>query len=304
MPHPHAGEEHSYLLARSSLDDYQSFMRAYAVGGHELDRGRLVAEWRRADDRMAELRADEPDRADNNSPEPLPAHLRPLAAAVERDPVFRQAFSDATYEFAVVDLDRVIVSQRLVSLEHVARLHARLGRASSDEDLFHFCLPAGREPPAFRASRIADEEFAFRSESSDLRFLDAVLLRPDQLTGYHAVGPVAGVIALVVGFGSNYLNVLSVDGRLVLNNGHHRACALWDLGHRRVPCVIHTITHPDEIPVHAPRAVRRQPEVYLTGPRPPLVGDYFDTLLSRRVPIALTAKEVRVRYAVDEKDVP
>ena len=132
----------------------------------------------------------------------------------------------------------------------------------------------------------------------------AVMLRPDQLVGYQANGPIAGVIALVVGFGSNYMNVLNVDGRFILNNGHHRACALWEQGLRKVPCVVQTIVHPDEVEVHAPRAVRRNPAFYLTDPRPPLLGDYFDPTLSRRVHVALTTKQVRVGYTVEEMDMP
>jgi len=33
-----------------------------------------------------------------------------------------------------------------------------------------------------------------------------------------------------------------------------------------VPCVVQTLTHPDEIDVHAPRAVKRNPDFYLTEP--------------------------------------
>jgi len=298
------GEEHAYLLARSPLDDYLGFMADYAADAAGADRRRLVAEWKAAADRMEELRAATPDRADRAEIDPLPPGLRPLVAHVEADPVFRRAFSDAEYEIAVVDLDAVVVSQKLVSLEHVRRLQAQLGPDPSSEALFRFCLPFDRRPPDHRASRIGDDEFAFVSESSDLRFLEAVMLRPDQVTGYQAVGPVAGVVALVVGFGSNYLNVLSIGERLILNNGNHRACALFDLGVRRVPCVVQTLTHPDEIDVHAPRAVKRNPDFYLTEPRPPLLADYFDPVLSRRVNVALTRKQVRVGYSVEEKDMP
>ena len=42
------GEEHAYLLARSSLDDYLGFMADYAADGAGADRRRLVAEWKAA----------------------------------------------------------------------------------------------------------------------------------------------------------------------------------------------------------------------------------------------------------------
>ena len=57
------GEEHAYLLARSSLDDYLGFMADYACDGAGTDRRRLVGEWKAAADRMEELRADDPKRA-------------------------------------------------------------------------------------------------------------------------------------------------------------------------------------------------------------------------------------------------
>src|SRR5438128_1844359 len=84
---------------------------------------------------------------------------------------------------------------------------------TSTAAVFRFCLPYDHPPAEFRAGRISDDSFAFVSQSSDLRFLEAVMLRPDQVQGYQALGPVAGVIALVVGFGSNYLNVVAANDR-------------------------------------------------------------------------------------------
>jgi hypothetical protein len=299
-----SGEEHSYLLARSSLNEYLSFMSEYGADGAGDDRRQLVTEWKAAAARMDELRDNEADRADGQSPGPLAAIVRSHVGAVEADPIFRRAFSDSEYEFGTVDLDRVVVSQKLVCLEHLGRLQSQLGAKPSPEALANFCLPVNRLLPTCRTGRTGDDEFSFISASSDLRFQEAVMLRPEQIVGYQPVGPVAGVIALVVGYGSNCLHVLSIGSRLILNNGHHRACALWQMGIRRVPCVIQTITHPDEIEVHAPRAVRRNAAYYLTEPRPPLLGDYFDPLLSRRVNVALTSKQVRVRYDIEEKDMP
>ena len=301
---PYDGEEHSFLLARASLEEYLSFVSSYATDGAGDDRRRLMKEWKAAASRMEQLRSEDPEHADHHHPDVLPTNMRALATKVENDPIFQRAFSDSEYTFGVVDLDRVVVSQKLVCLDHLKRLQATLGSHPTAEQLFRFCLPWDRTVPEVRASRIGDEEFAFVSASSDLRFQEAVLLRPDQIKDYRPVGPVAGIVALVVGFGSNCLHVLQLDGRLILNNGHHRACALWEMGIRQIPCVIQPITHPDEIGLHAPRAVRRNPAFYLTDPRPPLLGDYFDATLSRRLNVGLTSKQVRVSYSVEEKDMP
>lgn len=301
---PSSGEDHLYLLPRSPLNEYLTFMAEYPVDAAELDRGTLAAEWKAADQLMTELRLTEPDAADDADLRPLHTSLRPLADKVEADPVFRRAFADATWEIIVVDLAQMVASQKLVSLKHIRRLQGQLGTSPSAEDVFRFCLPTERTPPDHRASRITDDEFAFASDSNDLRFLDAVLLRPDQIRGYQAEGPVAGIVALVVGFGSNFLTALAVNGRLVLNNGHHRACALYDLGIREVPCVVQTIASPEELEVHAPRAVRRRPDFYLTEARPPLLKDYFHATLGRTVRMGLTSKQVRVEYKIEELDMP
>lgn len=298
------GEEHAYLMPRSSLESFLEYMTDYAPAGVQWDRGQLAAAWKAAAARMDRLRETEPDRADGQVARPLPASLHAHAARVHADPHFRRAFSDSEWELGIVDLAAVVVSQKIVCLDHVRRVQARLGEGRSAADVFDCCLPTAQAPAPAKASRIGDDEFAFVSASNDLRFLEAVLLRPDQVSGYQASGPVAGIIGLVVGYGVNHLHVLSVGGRLILNNGHHRACALYAAGYRHVPCVVQQITHPDEIDLHAPAAVSRNPAFYLTDPRPPLIGDYFDPALTHRVNLHLTSKHVRVSYSVDQRDMP
>lgn len=298
------GEDHRYLLPRSSLDSYLEFVADYSLDPAELNRKEHAEAWKAADLLMRELRVSEADRAEGETAKPLPKKMKGLSAKVEADPVFQKAFEDASWELRLVDLHKVVVSQKLVSEGHIARLRARLGPAPSDQECFRFCLPYDRLPTPHRMSRIDDGEFAFVSESNDLRFLEAVLLRPDQIVGYQSTGPIAGAVALIVGYGSNYLSVIEANGRLVLNNGHHRACALVAADKRWVPCVVQTITHPGEFAVHMPRAVRNNADFYLSEPRPPSVADYFDPILSKRFRLGLTTKHVRLRYSVDEKDMP
>ena len=266
-----AGEAHRYLLARSSLGDYLDFVESYSLNTEDANRKIHSDAWKAADLHMRKLREIELNRADVELRSDLPPSLLPLVGRVEADTHFRRAFDETTWEIAMVDLDGVVASQKLVSAEHVARLQRKLSPLLGDDDLFRFCLPFERQPPVFRASRIDSGEYAFVSESNDLRFQEAVLLRPDQIVGYDSVGPIAGVLALVVGFGSNYLNVIRANGRYVLGNGHHRACALYQSGYRRVPCVIQTITHPAEFEVHMPKAIQRNGDFYLSDPRAPRI---------------------------------
>jgi hypothetical protein len=303
-PQPLAGENHFFLLNRVSLDEYLSFMASYPVDAASLDRRQLAEEWRSAHDLMEQLRESEATWADEPAIHALPDVVKPLVEKVKHDPIFAKAYGDAPVEFGLVELDRLVVSQKLVCAEHLDRLQALLGPKPEPDALFRFCLPYDHPPSPFRAGRVNDDTFAFHSESSDLRFLDAVLLQPEQISGYQAMGPVAGVIALFVGFGSNYLNVIEVEGRLLLNNGHHRACALRHMGLTHAPVVIQRAANMEELDVLAPRAVRRNPDFYLRSPRPPVLKDYFDPRLCQHVRLAMSTKQVRIGYSVEELDMP
>ena len=64
-------------------------------------------------------------------------------------------------------------------------------------------------------------------------------------------------MGLVVGFSSNYLNVVAAEGRLVLNNGYHRVYALRERGVTHVPCVMQRVTRREELELVGTGALRR-----------------------------------------------
>src|SRR5207248_3693776 len=160
------------------------------------------------------------------------------------------------------------------------------------------CLPFDHPATAFHSGRAPDGSFVFASESNDLRSLETLLLRPDQVQGFTPLGPVAGVVAVVVGFGSNYLNVLACENRLILNNGHHRAYALRELGVTHIPCVLQKLANRDDLKRVAAGGLLRHPERYLEPPRPPLFKDYFDPNLRRFVRLLPRKKYVTVKITV------
>ena len=302
-PRP-AGEDHVFLVGRTTLREYLSFMTAEPVGAETADRGALAAEWRAAHDRLAKLRRAEEDWADDVRPRPLPAALEPLAAEVAADPIFRAAFDTFPTRVALVELDRLVVSQKTVHLAQVRRLRDRLGADPTPEQVFRLCLPTDHPPVGYRMSRVGSDSVVFVCDSDDLRFQESVLLAPNQVTGYQPFGPIAGVVGLVVGFGSGYLNVISCEGRLVLNNGYHRAYALRELGVTHAPAVVQEVRRADEVGAAGGTAFRRNPDYYLRSPRPPVLKDYFDPELRKVVQLVPTARHVRVRFTIEEVDLP
>src|SRR5258707_13821332 len=97
------------------------------------------------------------------------------------------------------------------------------------------------------------------SPSDDMRFLGSMSLEPENITDYPPPGNLAGVVGLAVGFGSNFLNAIYAEKRLILNNGSHRAYALRDLGIARVPCIVQHISSRTEVSVLASTAITDAP---------------------------------------------
>jgi hypothetical protein len=300
-----------YLVGHTPLDQYLDFMEA-ETAGEAPGRAQLADDWRAADDRRRALEEAErrwlatpplhaePDRRVL----PLPAEMEPLGRALADHPRFRRAFATVPAKVALVELDALVAYQRTIHLDHVRRLSERLGPRPGPRELFEFCLPTEPpEAPPVRVRRAGDDEFLFTCESTDLRFLEAVSLRPEQINHHAAPGAVAGVIGLVVGFGSNFLNVISAEGRLVLNNGNHRAHALRTLGITHAPCVVQAVTRRDELKVVGGSRLRRDPDKYLQGVRPPMLKDFSDPQLTRRVSLLKKTRHVRVTFQVDEESV-
>jgi hypothetical protein len=130
------------------------------------------------------------------------------------------------------------------------------------------------------------------------------LLQPDQIHDYKAFGPIAGVVGLVVGFGSNFLNVIRVGNRLLLHNGYHRACALRGLGITHAPCIIQTVTRLDELDMTAKGTVVEDPDFYFNTARPPLLKDFFDPQICKVLRIYKRVRTIEVTFEVRDDLLP
>lgn len=304
MPPAKAGEEHVFNYSHVAFKDYVAFMEDQPGADDPETVRAWNDDWRRAHDHLEDLRIYEAAAADDVPMEPLPAEMAEMVERVHGDPIYKRSFMAVPVEIGMVELDRLIVWQTLVSLEHTDRLKRQLQPEADAETLFRFCLPYDHPMAEHRSAKTSDHSFVFTSRSTDLRFLDAVLLRPNQLVNYPSYGPIAGVVALVVGYGSNYLNAIATEGRIVLNNGNHRAYALRALGITHAPCLIQKVDTREELAHVATGGFRRHPDFYLTGPRPPLLKDYFDPLFHRKVVVPTTGRQIRVSFSTEESDLP
>lgn len=284
------------ILGQPSLQQHLDFMRDIVVGGDAADPRAVCDEWRRANDIYHELEQAEAGIADTAECRDLAPALEPLAEALRADPHFQRTFDSLPSRIAQVELDKLVIFQTQVTQQFIDAIQVKLGPRPDPQSLFRLCLPVGQREVPIEIRRTGSRRYSFSSASTDLRFQEAVLLQAGQIAGHHSFGPVGGVVGLFVGFGSNLLNVVRADDRMVLHNGYHRACALRAMGFTHAPCIVQTVTRRAELAVAATQKVNDDAAFYFKAARPPLLKDFFDPRLTRIMPVRRTRKVVEISF--------
>jgi len=188
-------------------------------------------------------------------------------------PLVRHSFNTVPTEVAYIELDQLVVYQHHIDLTFVQKLKNRLGQSPSEEEIFRACLPCQPSSPPVKWSRTHRNTLFSCRHPTICVFL--VPCRWSRRTSRTILPRQSrGCSRLAVGFGSNFLNAIYAEKRLILNNGSHRAYALRDLGITRVPCIVQHISSRDELSVLASTAITDAPNFYLQDPRPMMLKDY------------------------------
>ncbi|MEW6302832.1 MAG: hypothetical protein AB1705_05130 [Verrucomicrobiota bacterium] len=294
-----------YLLGRPTLRKFIRFMRGNAV--NPPDEATLATQWQAAHDHIRELEKTEAGLADNPVLTPitdLRERYEPLLIEFFKDPLVRYGFNTVPTDIALVELDRLVVYQKHIDVTHVEALKAKLGPAPSDEVIFRTCLSYDHPYPPVKWAKVHNDTYVFMSPSNDLRFLGTMPLKSEHIANYPPPGSVVGVVGIAVGFGSNFLNAIHAEGRVILNNGSHRAYALRDLGVTHVPAIIQHVSSRDELELVASDEVQRNPDAYLKHARPSMLKDYFDPFLRTITPVHRRTRQITVKFEVDDAYVP
>lgn len=294
-------DEYLYLTGRPRLRDLVGFARSHAVT--PPDEPALMETWQAAHERVRRLEVDEAGVADDPPIRPLGPEYEALLIELLGDPLIRHGFNTVPTDVALVELDRLVVYQKHIDLTYARRLARSLG-TPDNEQVFRTCLLHDHDEPPVKWSRVRHDRFVFMSPSNDLRFLGAVPLQRDQIKDYPERGKFVGVVGLAVGLGSNFLNAVYAEKRLILNNGSHRAYTLRRMGITHVPCIIQHCASRDEVEAVAATDVRKNPDTYLQHPRPSMLKDYFDPQLHMVMPVYRRLRQVTVRFEVEEHAVP
>lgn len=294
------GQHETWLLGQAPLRKYLDFIDDMGAPGLGAQRTELVREWSAAALYYEELARREPGVADHPVTPPLDPALAPLVAQLALSAAYTRTFDSLPVTIQMVDLAQLVVCQNHVTHTFVERIKARLGADPDPAALLRFCLPQEDSPAPVELRAAGSKRYVFRSESTDFRFHEPVMLQQGQLENYHSFGPVAGALALVVGFSCNFMNAVCDDdsGRLLLHNGYHRACALLELGVRYAPCVVQTVSSRDELDIVAKACVASDPGYYFNAPRPPLLKDFLDPRIRKVLPVKKMARVIELSYEV------
>ncbi len=149
-----------------------------------------------------------------------------------------------------------------------------------------------------RPSLAEKRRYLFISDSTDFRFHNPEILSAGQVRDLSTFGPVSHVLALPVGYGSNFVSVVQSEGRLLLQNGYHRCYSMLKAGITHAPAAIQTVTRLDELRIAADDDVCDDPAFYFRAARPPVLKDYFNPQLTRKLHVKTMQTTAQIEFKV------
>lgn len=296
-----SGDVRVWLLGQSPLRRFLAYVEKECA--ENVVRASLVDDWRTARDYYRELEHRERGFADQGDHRPIDETLYALAAQVEAEPSYRDAFDTLPTGIEMVELDRLVVHQWQVTHSHAEQVQRRLGPSPDHEAVFRTCLPLEHNRRNIRMERLDSRRYAFHGESEDFGFHEPALLEPEEVC-HERFGPVAVILGLVLGFGSNFFSAVRIGDRVILNNGYHRAYALRALGITHAPCAVEKAVNVDELAVAVNPRVAEDAAFYAGASRPPLFKDFFDPRICRSLPSRSLVRRIEVSFEIRESLVP
>lgn len=234
---------------------------------------------------------------------PFSESMQGQARELVQDIRFQNAYGNRLYEFAWVEIDKLVAYQKFVNLDFAEELEHRLPETLSESALFDFCIALEKKSAPVSHLRLDDEyTHLFSSDSHDFRVTD-VVARPVDSKEIRDMSSGVPTHALTVflGFGLPIASAYQLKDRIVVWNGFHRLFALRKRGLRFAPVLL--LRDPS---IKALRALNSEipVEVLLSEKRPPIMQDFFNEDLVLDVLEKPKRRAIKLSVDIDMMDVP
>lgn len=289
------------LLGPQHLQDLLDLVEALGFGRARIGREALSQRWRQAAAVYDRLAVSEAGAADGAEILPLPKAMAGHIDRLVQLPGVRHTFDTVPVAFGMVELDKLVISQYSMTQAVVDRIVGDHPLPLSPRRLAELCLPLKPPSARFRLADRSDRAFSFVADAHDMRFLDAQVLDPVDVRQEGVMGHPQAVVALSVGFSANLLNGVRYNGRVAINNGHHRALALRRMGFTHAPCLIQPCSSMDDLGQAATRELCDNVELYFHAPRPPLLRDFDNPKLTIELKAPRLQRVVTLKIEVERR---
>ena len=301
---PEGYDQVLYLMGIASLADFLDFARERAdlaapgtgaiAGNSPMD---LAEAWRDAATIFEGLVENDAYPTELPPVHPLPESMNSHCETfVSRSHVQRE-FDRVPIALAMVPLAYLVAAQHQLNVSTTNSVEIN-SDPISDASLAQICLPLDAPPHTLRVLHKNADGITFAADNHDIRFLRAHAIS-GPIANLPSRGHVNQTLALPVGFSINVLNVIRYQNRLILNNGYHRAFALWQRGVTHAPAVIQVCRHWEDVAMVGSSELHENASVYLEHRRPPLLKDFANRQLCMSFAVRRARKYLRIRYQVE-----
>jgi len=267
------------LYAAYSKKQVSDLIRNKCIDEEINNGGEILQSWQDATESLRQIEKQESGVADNCKIFDIKSGL---IEAIRQNPSIKNTFSNDVLDFGMVDIDNVIAPQRDVQMDYVEQLTKKIPKNPSEDELLKFCLIPEQQVPKPKPTKKDSSSWYFSSPSSDFRFLSGHLKKEitrEDVESTKVGGFPTHAFVLFVGYGVGCMNGISVNGRVILKNGFHRAYALRKKGIKKIPLLLKKIGNVD---LDFPSEIQGLKKDYLLKqPRPILVKDFFNEDLVR-----------------------
>jgi len=293
-----------FLYGASAKSEVVTYVRTECIPEEQDHLDDILSDWQTASKVFEDLEQAEIGEPEAIDVQEIPSEQLSKVQQIQGDSLFKQSFSLLPYEFKLVEIDRLVASQRAVNLDYVELLKKRVPPKPDVSNLIDICLSAKTQvkPPAEQI--LAQNVYSYTSENLDFRFLGGFQkpLCQDDINACTAGGVPLSAIVLLVGLGAGSMNALSYKGRIILNNGFHRAFALRSLGVTHIPLIVQKVTNPQ---LEVPQTIANLPREYVLGAqRPALVKDFSNPNLTKTLRVKARNRVVQVQWGANQFSLP